>query len=86
MVKKIVCIFLIALFLINSSLLTVVSTAVDDINSLVEENINNAANINATQNISKDNNKKEFVKKKNYVRFNKIRITKYKKNYIRKRK
>ena len=61
MVKKIVCIFLIALFLINSSLLTVVSTAVDDINSLVEENINNAANINATQNISKDNNKKEKI-------------------------
>ena len=56
MLKKTICILLIAMFLLNSSLLTVISTAVDDVQVLTKQNVDNT--IETTANTS---NKKENI-------------------------
>ena len=63
MLKKSISIFLIILFLLNSSLLTVVSTAVEDTQELIEENLTKFTEVgnNATQTNSKDENKQEKI-------------------------
>ena len=63
MFKKSISIFLIILFLLNSSLLTVVSTAVEDTQTFIKENITEFTEVgnNATQTNSKDENKQEKI-------------------------
>ena len=63
MLKKSISIFLIILFLLNSSLLTVVSTAVEDTQELIEENLTKFTEVgnNAIQTNSKDENKQEKI-------------------------
>ena len=61
MLKKSISIFLIILFLLNSSLLTVVSTAVEDTQTFIEENMTKLTEVENSATQTNSNDKKEKI-------------------------
>ena len=61
MFKKSISIFLIILFLLNSSLLTVVSTAVEDTQTFIEENMTKLTEVENSATQTNSNDKKEKI-------------------------
>ena len=59
MLRKSISIFLIILFLLNSSLLTVVSTAVEDTQTFIEENMTKLTEVENSATQTNSNDKKE---------------------------
>ena len=61
MLRKSISIFLIILFLLNSSLLTVVSTAVEDTQTFIEENMTKLTEVENSATQTNSNDKKEKI-------------------------